>query len=430
MFREIVNTEELRYESKDVVEIVNDFRKLYSTLEIKIKNFILTQPTFLGELRKELKTDIGFLSTQKKDMALATYGIIISEDILKKYDAQFYADDISALLEATQKKQLCTDDEFVGLLSSFINSLKTVTSSVNYIIHHFIELSSLKIEDQIIETILIIRNFIPALTEAFLFFEVGEFSIDLRFIASIFAFSIEKIMYEEQLKDTIKSTGQIYNEFITKYPLKDNESILYDLVNKVIISEYYSVLQETFKKTIEKRKQEFEEETVEARKEYQSLDQRKIDHSKIEPLLATIEQTLFETLQLRKEMTETKRMNLERNIERVLRRMAIEEFGIQDIADQDRYLQYLLDTWFSIFEEYPQMVLPLIDIRLYAKFVSEPNEFISENKDTIIQQLLFRIRRLTKGDRFTANNLAYAFAIILFEFLTNSTVKSLSFENK
>lgn len=428
MFREIVNTEELRYEPKDVVEIVNEFRKIYSTLESKIKHFIQTQPTFLSELRRELKSDIGFLSSQKKDMALAIYGIIVTEDILKKYDSSFYAEDISALLEATNKKQICTDDEFVGLLSSFINSLKTVTRSINYIVHHFIELSSLEIDEDIVKTILNVRNFTPALTESFLFFEVGEFTVDLRFIAAIFAYALEKIMFEEQLLDSVKSTGQLYSDFINSYPLGDDEIILYDLINNIIINRYYEILQEAFNKTIEKRHQEFEEETADMRKEFQALDQHKKDQGRIEQLLSAIEQTLFETLKLRKEITEAKRTNLERNIERVLRRMAVDEFGIQDIADQEKYLQYLLDTWFSIFEEYPQMALPLIDIRLYAKFVSEPHEFIEENKQTIIEQLLFRIRRLTKGDRYTPNNLAYAFAIILFEFLKNTTVQSLSFE--
>ncbi|MCE7742618.1 MAG: hypothetical protein GOP50_09180 [Candidatus Heimdallarchaeota archaeon] len=428
MYRDVVDIEELSYEPKDVVEIMNDFRNIYSTLESKIKHFVQTQPTFLSELRRELKTEIGFLSPQKKDMALAIYGIIITEDILKKYEAQFYAEDISALLEATDKKQICTDDEFVGLLSSFINSIKTVTNSINYIIHHFIELSSLEIEEEIVKTILNVRNFIPAITESFLFFEVGEFAVDLRFIAATYAYALEKIMYDEHLSSSIKSTGQIYNEFINKYPPSDDENTLYDLINQLIISQYHEILQKAFQKTIEKRHQEFEEKTADVRKEFQGLDQRKIDQGRIEQFLSAIEQTLFETLKLRRETTETKRINLERNIEKVLRRMAIEEFGVQDIADQERYLQYLLDTWFSIFEEYPQMALPLIDIRLYAKFVSDPYEFIEENKQTIIQQLLFRIRRLTKGDRYTPSNLAYAFAVILFEFLTNTTVQSLSFE--
>ena len=85
MTGEIFNTEELSYTPKDIVEIVNDFRTHYSNLESKMRHFILTQPTFLNELRKELKTEIGFLSPQKKDMALAIYGIIITDDLIKKY---------------------------------------------------------------------------------------------------------------------------------------------------------------------------------------------------------------------------------------------------------------------------------------------------------------------------------------------------------
>jgi len=428
MYREIVNTEELSYEPKDIVEIINDFRNMYSTLETKIKHFVQTQPTFLNELRRELKTEIGFLSPQKKDMILAFYGIIVTEDILKKYDSKFYAEDISALLEATGKKQSCTDDEFIGLLASFINCLQTVIGSVNYIIHHFIELSSLELDEEIVKTIINVRNFFPAITESYLFFEVGEFSVDLRFIAAIFASALERIMFDEQLSSSVSSTGKTYEKFKHTYPLSSGENIRYDLINKLLIENYHEILQEAFKKTIEKRRNEFEEQSANLRKEFQALDQQQVDHNRIEQLLAAIEQTLFEALKLRKETTETKRVNLERNIERVLRRMAIEEFGVQDIADQERYLNYLLDTWFSIFEEYPQMCLPLIDIRLYARFVSEPHEFIEENKQTIIQQLLFRIRRLTKGDRYTPSNLAYAFAIILYEFLSNSTVQSLSFE--
>ena len=81
MFRDLVNFGELSYEPKDVVEIMNAFRSIYSTLESKMKHFIQTQPTFLNELRRELKTDIGFLSPQKKDRVLAVYGIIVTEDI-------------------------------------------------------------------------------------------------------------------------------------------------------------------------------------------------------------------------------------------------------------------------------------------------------------------------------------------------------------
>ena len=179
---------------------------------------------------------------------------------------------------------------------------------------------------------------------------------------------------------------------------------------------------------IKRRQVELEEKYSIVKKEYQKLDQRKIDQGRIEQILAAIEQILSETLKLQRDLTETKRLNLGKNIEMALKRMAIEEFGVQDIADQQRYMQYLLDTWFSIFEEYPQMAIPIIDIRQYAKFVTDPHNYIEENKETMIQQLQFKIRRLSKGERFTPNNLGNAFAVILFEALSNPTVQSLSFD--
>ena len=268
MSNKIIDTEDLIYIPKDIVEIVNDFRNLYSKLDAKIKNFILTQPTFLGELRKELKTNIAFLSPQKKDMALSIYGIIMTEDIIKKYNANYYAEDISALLEATKKKMQCTDDEFVGLLSSFVNCLKTVTNSINFITHNFIELSSLDVEDQIIQLILTIRNFKNALTEAYLFFEVGEFNIDLRFIAAIFAHIIEMMIYDEMKIEKVKSTGKIYSKLIDKYPLSEGEDILFDLINTSLINPYYDLFKETFKATIKKQKEKSEEKFALVRKEY------------------------------------------------------------------------------------------------------------------------------------------------------------------
>ena len=149
------------------------------------------------------------------------------------------------------------------------------------------------------------------------------------------------------------------------------------------------------------------------------------DRSKIEQILAAVEKTLVETLKLRKELTEQKIKALEKNVERVLRNIASEEFGVQEIAEPQRYLQYIQDALFNIFEEYPQMALPLIDIKLYAKFISDHETLIEEHKTSIIQQLQFKIRRHTKGERFTPTNLALAFSKILFEILSNSTVLSL-----
>ena len=413
------------YEPKDVLDIITEVKKLYSKLESQIRNFVITQPTFLGELRQQLKMDIGFLSPQKKDMVLAVYGIIMTEDIVKDYNPQFYAEDISALLDATNKKNQITDDEFVGLLSSFIVCLKLVFSASNIIIQGLIDLGGMGIEYDIIAAILIRRNLLPAFSEVNFCFEAGEFEMDLRFITALFASSIENYFEKNEILEKAKSTGQLYSEYSKKYPLSQGEDILYDLITKIFLSSYFERLMDSLKFKIEQKQTLLSEQLSISKHQFHSPTKETSDYSKVEQILAAVEKTLVETLKLRKELTEQKIKALEKNVERVLRRMASDEFGVQDIADPQRYMQYLQDTWFNIFEEYPQMALPLIDIKLYAKFISDHIAIIEEHKTSIIQQLQFKIRRHTKGERFTPSNLALAFSKILFEILTNSTVLSL-----
>ena len=413
------------YEPKDVLDIITEVKALYTKLEAKIKNFVITQPTFLGELRQQLKMDIGFLSPHKKDMVLSVYGIIITEDIVKDYNPQFYAEDISALLEATNKKNQITDDEFVGLLASFIVCLKSVFSASNSFIQGLIDLGGMGIEYDIIAAILLQRNLLPAFSEANFCFEAGEFEIDLRFIAALFASSLENYFEKNEILEKAKSTGELYIQFSNKYPLSQGEDILYDLITKIFLNNYFDELMDSLQTKIEQKQTLLSEQFSISQHQFHSPTKESSDRSKIEQILAAVEKTLVETLKLRKELTEQKTKDLEKNIERVLRNIASEEFGVQDIVEPQRYMQYLQDAWFNIFEEYPQMALPLIDIKLYAKFISDHEALIEEHKTSIIQQLQFKTRRHTKGERFTPSNLALAFSKILFEILSNSTVLSL-----
>lgn len=428
MSDEIKETQSFFYSPKDVVDVVGEFQKLFSKLESNIKHFIVSQPTFLIELRRKIKTEIGFLSPQKKDMALAIFGIIVTEDIIKKYEPIFFAEDISALMDATEKKTSCTDDEFIGLLTSFLNSLKSVTHSITIIINNFISLKSLNLENKITKQILLQRHFSAALTEANLCFEVGEFKIDLRFIVSIFAHIVEKLLEENEVIEKAKSAGMIYEDVIKKYPLNEGEDILYDIISINIIEPYYDLISQAFKSKIQKKVEVTQEQQIEIQKEYHRTSEQQTDQGRIEQILAAIDQALYEVMKIQREMTEVKRQSLEKNLEKVMRRLAIEEFGVQDIAEQKKYMQYVLDTWFSIFEEYPQMCLPLIDVKQYTKFISDPVVYINENKQTIIQQLQFKIRRHTKGERFTPSNLANAFSLIIYEIVTNPSVLSLTFD--
>ncbi|MFW9853031.1 MAG: hypothetical protein ACFFDS_08815, partial [Candidatus Thorarchaeota archaeon] len=303
MSDEIKETQTFFYSSKDVVDILSEFQNLFSKLESNIKHFIVSQPTFLIELRRKIKTDIGFLSPQKKDMALAIFGIIVTEDIIKKYEPIFFAEDISALMDATDKKTSCTDDEFIGLLTSFLNSLKAVTHSINIIVNNFISLKSLNLEDKTLKQILIQRHFSTALTEANLCFEVGEFKIDLRFIVSIFAHIIEKLLEENEIIEEVKSAGVIYEEIIKTYPLEEGEDILYDIININIIESYYNQISQAFKSKIQKRLDTVQEKQAEIQRELQKPQEQQTDQGRIEQILASIEQSLYEVMKIQREMT-------------------------------------------------------------------------------------------------------------------------------
>ena len=61
MSEEVRDSTEIKYIPKDVVDIIGEFRNMYSKLDSKIKQFVRTQPTFLNEIRQKLKTDIAFL---------------------------------------------------------------------------------------------------------------------------------------------------------------------------------------------------------------------------------------------------------------------------------------------------------------------------------------------------------------------------------
>jgi len=351
----------------------------------------------------------------------------ITEDIVKEYDPKHFADDISTLLEATKRKNKCTDDEFKGLIASFITSLKSVSNSTGVIVNNFLELKGRKLEDNIILSLLIRRHFYPALTETNLRFEVAEFPIDIRWITALFAHSIEVMLEKSGNLEKAQSIGRLYLTFISKYPFETGEDLMFDIIHTLLIDTYYEKMCRAFKERIEFLQLKLKGKTVQAREEFvKSLEGKQVQGA-TEQILSAIEKPLYETLELKKNFDETTREKMEKGIEIVLKRMAIKEYGVQDIADEGRYMHYLQETWFHIFEEYPQMIIPLIDIYNYSSFIRNPKGYIEENRETIIKQLQFKIRRHTGGKRLTPGILAYTFSKLLFEIVNNASVRSLRF---
>jgi hypothetical protein len=427
MSEETRDSTEIKYSPEDVVDIIGEFRNTYSKLDSKIKQFVRTQPTFLNEIRQKLKTDIGFLSPQKKDMALSIYGIIITEDILKNYEPHFFADDISSLLNATDKKMSCTDDEFVGLLASFINILKSSKKSTEIIIQNFAELKSIGIQRDVIETLLIQRNFSPALSEANLHFEVGEFEIDIRFIAAIFAYFIELTLELNEVIDSSESAGKLYTKLIAKYPIAKGEDILYDMINTVIIEPYLTQLDQALGIESDFTPAIKEEEITRQEPEEEVSIQPAFIQGRIEKVLRIFKDSLFKKLKMGKEVDESWKMQIESNIEMILDWKAVNEFGKKDLEEPSHYLRYLFDIWFEVFEEYPQMSLPIIEIDQFTKFIDDPEIFMDETKKAIINKLSSKIEEKTKDDGYTPRSLAVAFTSISFELLINQEVLSITF---
>ncbi len=418
----------IKYIPKDVVDIIGDFRDMYSKLDSKIKQFVRTQPTFLNEIRQKLKTDIGFLSPQKKDMALSIYGIIITEDILKNYEPHFFADDISSLLNATDKKMSCTDDEFVGLLASFINILKSIKKSVEIIVQNYAELKQIGIQSDVIETLLIQRNFSPALSEANLHFEVGEFEIDMRFIAAIFSYFLEFTLEQNEIIESVESAGKLYTKMISKYPISKGEDILYDMINITLIEPYLPQLSQilpSLEEVIPEAQIRAEERSVH---EEEAPTQPAFIQGRIEKVLKLFKDSIQKKLKLGKEIDESWKIQIENNIEMILDWKAVNEFGKKDLDDPHHYLRYLFTIWFEIFEEYPQMCLPTIEIEQFTKFIDDPEVFMEETKNAITHNLTDIIQGMTKDDGLTPRSLAIAFTAISFKLLTNSEVLSLIFE--
>ncbi|MHA1953697.1 MAG: hypothetical protein ACW96U_07115 [Candidatus Heimdallarchaeaceae archaeon] len=427
MSEEVRESSEMKYTPKDVVDIISEFRNMYSKLDSKIKQFVRTQPTFLNEIRQKLKTDIGFLSPQKKDMALSIYGIIITEDILKSYEPHFFADDISSLLNATDKKMSCTDDEFVGLLASFINILKSIKKSTKIIFQNFTDLRKKGIQNDVIETLLIQRNFSPALSEANLHFEVGEFEVDMRFLSAIFAYFIELSLEQSEIIESAESAGKLYAKAISKYPISKGEDIFYDMINTILIEPYLSQLNRSLSSdaVISQLVQKAEIERSEPEEEIAS--QPAFIQGRIEKVLKIFQDSLSKRLKVGKEIDESWKMQIESNIEMILDWKAVNEFGKKDLDEQHHYLKYLFDIWFEVFEEFPQMSLPIIEIEQFTRFIDDPTIFMEETKKAITHKLTNILQEKTKDDGFTPRSLAVAFTLISFELLTNPEVLSITF---
>ncbi len=415
------------YSPESIFDKVNKFKTLFDYFNGNYRDFIQNQPTFLSEIRKKLKIEIGFLSPQKKEISLAIYGILLTEDLIEKYSEFHYAEDISTLLDVTNKKNICTEDEFVGLLTSFVHCIKGSTKALDVILENLC-LTKIKEKDRDISEMLLIKNnFLPALSEAFLEFEVGEFQVDLRFITAIFSYLIEKKVLTDGPDQNLKSISYYYNVIKSKYPLSEGEDLYYDLIRTQLIVPYYSEIEKYILPKIESLLLQQSLSKIDNQEEIGEITSDD-EKSEVHPIIAFVSEIVEEVLNQNQAINSAKKQHIESNIAYLLKKSSTENETFSSPTLSSGALIEIIDIWFILFSLYPQLALHLVNLSDYADYTENPENYLQTNRRKIMQQLNIKFRRYISSDEISIDNIAKAFAKILIEILSNPTTKTIDFQ--
>ncbi len=415
------------YSPEGIFDKVNQFKTLFNYFNANYRDFIMNQPTFLSEIRKKLKMEIGFLSPQKKEICLAVYGILLTEDLIDKYSEFHYAEDISTLLDATNKKNICTEDEFVGLLTSFTHCIKMSTKALDVILENLCLIKIKEKDRDLIEMLLIKNNFLPALSEACLEFEVGEFQVDLRFITAIFAYLIEKKVLTDSSDKKLKSISYHYNVIKSKYPLSEGEDLFYDLIRTQLVVPYYTEIEKFILPKIESLSLKQSLSKIDNQEEIGEITSD-VEKSEIHPIITFVSGIVEEVLYQNQTVNSAKKQHIERNIAYLLKKGSTENETFTSSTLSSGVLIEIIDIWFIIFSIYPQLVLHLVNLHDYADFTENPENYLQTNRRKIMQQLNIKFRKYISVDEMSIDNIAKAFAKILIEILSNPTIKTIDFQ--
>jgi len=414
------------YSPEGIFDKVNQFKTLFNYFNANYRDFIMNQPTFLSEIRKKLKMEIGFLSPQKKEICLAVYGILLTEDLIEEYSEFHYAEDISTLLDATNKKDKCTEDEFVGLLTSFVHCIKMSAKALDVILENLCLIKIKEKDRDLNEMLLIKNNFLPALSEACLEFEVGEFQVDLRFITAIFAYLIEKKVLTDSSDKNLKSISYYYNVIKSKYPLSEGEDIYYDLIRTQLVVPYYPEIEKFILPKIESLSLQQLLSKIDKQEEIGEITSED-EKSEIHPIITFVSEIVEEVLNQNQAINSAKKQHIERNIAYLLMKSSTENEMFIGPTSRGVLIE-IIDIWFILFSLYPQLALHLVNLSDYADYTENPENYLQTNRRKIMQQLNIKFRRYINSDEISIDNIAKAFAKILIEILSNPTTKTIDFQ--
>ena len=444
--------------------LTNELTKTIGSLAAKIDVFQITQDSFVATLLPDLKQFLTDLSEEELKAVAAVYGICLTDDSLKNYTPLGFAEDVSYLrslipkseentpevkeepaeepeekeikrkedlepvptktdpgmswkerLEQAQEHQSHLIKVLAAYYQSNIDINNFLTNFANdLVLHH--------VNDRIelaISSILIREHVIPLLGRIFHLYMNAGIQLDLRFIMAQIHYSTDVLL---------NSKGEfrnIYNRFLgiqEIYPLGEGEDIYWDMAKYLFYDKYYEPLKQMVHPIIDEQKKE-KLESAQAVKNI--MDAPKPRQGSTESLRSNVDSLIFETVKFGRPFEGEQRIKAQRLIESILKRLALEEFGKQDIPQMEKYKEYFMREFFEpIMKEYPQFLLPFIDSRLYRDFSEDPLGHFEKNRNYILNQFWFKMRKLGYPPNGTPKQIAIAFAGLLQEVLNDPRVQS------
>ncbi|MBD3189037.1 MAG: hypothetical protein GF308_00250 [Candidatus Heimdallarchaeota archaeon] len=425
---ELESTKKIR-EERDYSAIVNEYKELYGSMESQIELFSQSQPKFIQELTDKVQETLSKISPEKAEIITQAYGILLMEDIFKRerYDIESFSKDVNILSSFYNKKEI-SDKEYLAIITAFRKNIEIAAEVIYNIGRLLVTLKGNKVEDDIIQALIIRREVMPACKEMNETYKVAGITPDLRWLANHLAIALENIFLEKKIVKHHRSFHELYQKILEDYPLGNNLKILWDLLLSIVILPYYDNLIELYTPEIKELAQRLEYEKEASKKSYERAQAIAAQQGRTEQIRSAIDSILLETLKLNWDLTESKKQRLKKNMEIIIKRMAIEKYGVQDIKDSSEYFIFLEEAFFVIFDEYPQLLVPIMEPKDYQGLVRNPVAFIKNNRSRIKQQIGYHLRKNIKGTRYTPKRIAEGFSDLLITLLEDPKIKRFDFK--
>ncbi len=444
--------------------IYKEFSNIFTSLSARVDVFKATQSNFIDLNFDKIKQVLGELPKQDLDLVVAIYGICIMDDVIKSYTIKEFAEDIKYLysiskeiekikqskipleeqIELYEKNTVQIKEEnekteefetlsdrilkskndtlFMRILTAYYQSNSIIEKSINNLNSDLIIFKANNKPELIITSLLIRKHLLPMFDKMVSIYSSAEINIDLRFITAQIIISFERIISPNKKTPSI---AHIYEDLKKEYPLGSGSDLYWDLSEQLIYNRYYPKLCELLSEQIKNAANEIKMRNETMKNKLEQLKKQMPGVPTTESIRSKVDSLIFETLNFNRNFDDNARSKFQKAVESVLKRMTMEEFGVQDIPQYDKFIDYFNREFFTpIFDEYPAFYLQFIDIRDYRSFVHNPKKLIEEQKEFILNQFWFRMRRHMRTSNPNSSQLAYAFSMVMYDILNDDRIRN------